>query len=290
MTASSHRENAPPIEREFEFLEKHFQFLRQLAGKSAGINLTESKRELVYGRIARRLRALKLTGFDAYCDLLAQVPNEEFDNFINAITTNLTSFFREAHHFDFLRDQLVPQWLATRGPMPRIRVWSAGCSTGEEPYSIAMTLLEALPPGATRDVRILATDIDTNVLAHAVSGIYDLERVQALSLPRLRRWFRRGKGDHDQQARVVPELQKLITFQQLNLMERWPMSGPLDLIFCRNVVIYFDKPTQRALFARYAELLAPDGHLIIGHSETVYGVSDEFELVGRTSYRKISQP
>ena len=287
MTASSHREDAPPIEREFEFLEKHFQFLRQLAGNSAGINLTESKRELVYGRIARRLRALKLSGFDAYCDLLAQVPNEEFDNFINAITTNLTSFFREGHHFDFLRDQLVPQWLATRGPVPRIRVWSAGCSTGEEPYSLAMTLLEALPPGATRDVRILATDIDTNVLTHAVNGVYDLERVQTLDLPCLRRWFRRGKGDLDQQARVVPELQKLITFQQLNLMGRWPMSGPLDLIFCRNVVIYFDKPTQRALFARYAELLAPDGHLIIGHSETVYGVSDEFELVGRTSYRKI---
>ncbi|MSQ69138.1 MAG: protein-glutamate O-methyltransferase CheR [Gammaproteobacteria bacterium] len=289
MTLSPRRPNKlPTIEREFEFLDRHFQFLRQLAGKHAGINLTEAKRDLVYGRITRRLRALKLTGFDAYCDLLTQQPHEELGDFINAITTNLTSFFREPHHFDFIRDHLLPNWRATRGAAPRLRCWSAGCSTGEEPYSLAMTLLDALPVAACHDVKILATDIDTNVLAHAAAGIYGLEPVLALSAPQRRRWFRRGKDPHQNHACVVPALRQVINFLPLNLMDSWPMKGPLDLIFCRNVVIYFDKPTQRRLFDRYAELLAPDGHLIIGHSETLYGVSDQFELVGRTTYRKIS--
>ena len=272
--------------REFDFRQKHFDFLRELARSKAGIALTEAKRELVYGRIARRIRALRLTGFDAYCDLLQNRPDDELGNFINAITTNLTSFCREEHHFSVLREQLVPHWVRTRGPRPSVRIWSAGCSTGEEPYSIAMSLLEAWPPGRPRDIQISATDIDTAVLEHASSGVYDLERVQGQSLTRLQRWFQKGVGSNDQKARLQSEVRDLVSFKRVNLMDSWPLRGPFDVIFCRNVVIYFDKPTQRRLFDRFADILAPDGHLIIGHSETLYGVSERFELIGRTIYRK----
>ncbi len=274
-------------EREFDFTDRHFQFLRKMVGEHAGINLSEAKRELVYGRITRRLRALGLRNFDEYCRLLEETPDSEIGNFINAITTNLTAFFREEHHFDFLRDTLIPTWLQ-QGVRPRVRIWSAGCSTGEEPYSLAMTLRENIPANSLADVAILATDIDTNVLAHAEAGVYDAARVESMPRARLQQWFRRGRGDNADRVRVVPELQQLIRFRQLNLMQDWPVKGPLDLIFCRNVVIYFDKPTQRRLFARFAEKLAPRGYLIIGHSETLYNVSETFELVGRTIYRKLN--
>lgn len=273
-------------EREYGFTAQHFEFLRKMVGNNAGISLSDTKRELVYGRITRRIRALNLDGFDDYCRLLAEKPDLEMGNFINAITTNLTAFFREEHHFEFLRDVLIPGWLRSAAGAPRVRIWSAGCSTGEEPYSIAMTLREEMPSGAVQDVALLATDIDTNVLANAEEGVYDESRVQSLSRDRLQRWFRRGRGANQSKVKVVPELQALIRFRRLNLMEDWPLRGPLDLIFCRNVVIYFDKPTQRRLFARFAEKLKPGGHLVIGHSETLYNVSDAFELVGRTIYRK----
>lgn len=274
-------------DREFGFTDRHFEFLRRMVGAHAGINLSEAKRELVYGRISRRIRALNMRSFDDYCRLLEDAPDGEIGNFINAITTNLTAFFREDHHFDFLRNTLVPTWLA-QGARPRVRIWSAGCSTGEEPYSIAMTLRESMPESALAEVAILATDIDTNVLATAEAGVYDAARVESLSSQRLQQWFRRGRGVHAGKVRVVPELQSLIRFRQLNLMQDWPVRGPIDLIFCRNVVIYFDKPTQRKLFARFAEKLGPRGYLIIGHSETLYNVSESFELVGRTVYRKLS--
>jgi chemotaxis protein methyltransferase CheR len=256
----------------------------------AGINLSDAKRELVYGRIVRRIRAMGLKGFDAYCELLEHNVDQEAGAFVNAITTNLTSFFREEHHFRFLSQTLVPYWQSTREPNARIKVWSAGCSTGEEPYSLAMTLLEALPLSMGRALKILATDIDTNVLGSGAEGVYDFERVQGIDQSRLQRWFLRGKAPMDHKVRVAPELQRVIDFRHLNLMTQWPLKGPLDLIFCRNVVIYFDKETQRRLFQRFAELLAPDGHLVIGHSETLYGVSEEFDLIGRTIYRKLPKP
>ena len=275
-------------DRDFGFTNRHFEFLRKMVGQHAGINLSEAKRELVYGRIARRIRALNLQGFDEYCRLLEEAPDEEIGNFINAITTNLTAFFREDHHFEFLRDTLVPEWTKKGNGRPHVRIWSAGCSTGEEPYSIAMTLRESMAPGATGDVAVLATDIDTNVLATAEAGVYDASRVESMSRARLSKWFRRGRGANADKVKVVPDLQELIRFRQLNLMQEWPVRGPFDLIFCRNVVIYFDKPTQRKLFARFAEKIAPRGYLIIGHSETLYNVSEEFELVGRTIYRKLA--
>ena len=278
------------LEREFVFSDRHFQTLRQWAMRLAGISLSDAKRELVYGRIVRRIRAMRLAGFDAYCELLENNPEQEVGAFINAITTNLTSFFREDHHFQFVSQTLVPYWQRTREPNARLKVWSAGCSTGEEPYSLAMTLLESLPAPMGRALKILATDIDTDVLASAAEGVYDAERVQGIDQSRLQRWFLRGKSPVENKVRVIPELQKVIDFRHLNLMTPWPFKGPLDLIFCRNVVIYFDKETQRRLFQRFSELLAPDGHLVIGHSETLYGVSEEFDLVGRTIYRKLLKP
>ena len=272
---------------EFGFQPRHFDFLRELAQRKAGIALADSKQELVYGRVVRRIRALGLVDFDAYCELLTRDPRQELGNFINAITTNLTSFFREEHHFEFLRGTLVPHWQATRGATPRIRIWSAGCSTGEEPYSVAMALLEALPAGRTGNCRILATDIDTEVLARAASGVYEVERVAAAQQGRLRRWCQPA-GEGATGLQLLPEVRRLVEFRQLNLIEPWPVLEPVDLIFCRNVVIYFDKATQQRLFDRFAQALAPDGHLIVGHAETLHGLSSRFELVGRTIYRKLA--
>jgi len=168
----------------------------------------------------------------------------------------------------------------------RIRVWSAGCSTGEEPYSLAITIREAFPEASQWDVKILATDLDSNVVAHASNGIYSREKLNGISDQRLRKWFRRSRSGDSDSVKVSSELQSLITFKQLNLMHEWPMRGPFDFIFCRNVVIYFDKDTQRVLFSRYADYLTDEGHLFIGHSESLYKVSDKFRLIGGTMYQK----
>ena len=274
------------LNREFTFTERDFQRVRELVKGNTGIHLSDAKKNMVYGRLSRRLRQLNLSSFDRYLEILAEDQGDELINFINAITTNLTAFFRENHHFEYLAGRLLPVLMAEMGNDRRIRVWSAGCSTGEEPYSIAMTLREALPAGRGWDVRILATDLDSNVLETAAAGIYTLERVQGLSKQRLRRWFRRGRGDKSGLVKVVPELQEMISFRQLNLMHEWPLRGPIDLIFCRIVVIYFAKETQRRLFDRYANLLRDNGHLFIGHSESLFKVTDRFESLGNTIYRK----
>jgi chemotaxis protein methyltransferase CheR len=210
----------------------------------------------------------------------------EKEAFINAITTNTTSFFRESHHFEYLADKLLPG-LTKQQARPRLRIWSAGCSAGQEPYCIAMTLQEEMSAAAScPDVKILATDLDSNVLKTARRGIYPLEQVQNLPKERLRRWFSRGKGAQANKVRLASALREMISFNQLNLMHTWPMRGPFDIIFCRNVVIYFDKPTQKRLFDRYADMLTPGGHLFVGHSETLNQVSDRFDLIGNTIYRK----
>jgi chemotaxis protein methyltransferase CheR len=277
-----------PVEdaREFHFSDRDFEFIRQLVGERTGIVLGENKRELVYGRLARRLRQLGVATFAEYCDFVQARPDTEVHEIINAITTNLTSFFREAHHFQYLAGEVLPRLLERNAAKRRLRIWSAGCSTGEEPYSIAVTLAESLPHIGGWDVRILATDVDSNVLATAERGIYALERVSGLEAERRRRWFRRGTGAQAGQAKISDEVKRLIAFRHLNLMEAWPMRGPFDAIFCRNVVIYFDKPTQARLFNRFAGILDPEGYLFVGHSETLLGVSDAFELVGRTVYRR----
>jgi chemotaxis protein methyltransferase CheR len=273
-------------EREFNYTDADFERVCAIVYRTVGIRLTEAKRDLVYGRLARRIRQLQLTSFRDYLDLVEAEPEREFTDFVNAITTNLTSFFRERHHFDALRSQVFPELMRARTASRRLRIWSAGCSTGEEPYSLAMTVADEFGQRAGWDVRILATDLDTNVLEHARAGVYNEDRVRQIPDNIRSRWFRRGRGENAGRVRVAPELQDLITFNQLNLMEPWPMRGPFDIIFCRNVVIYFDKPTQTRLFERFADLLSDDGYLFVGHSETLYRVTDRFELIGQTIYRK----
>ena len=272
--------------REFQFRDEDFNALRTLVRQLTGISLSEAKRELVYGRLSRRLRALRLQSFSAYRDLLANDPEgPEMVEFVNAITTNLTSFFREAHHFEHLREQVLLPMLK-RGAVQRLRIWSAGCSTGEEPYSIAMTVREVMPEGARHDIKILATDLDSDVLSRARNGVYAEDRVRGLPAERRSRFFREYRDGNVLEYRVTPDLQELITFNQLNLMNPLPMKGPLDVIFCRNVVIYFDKDTQRDLFRRYAQLQRSGDMLFLGHSESMFKVSDDYTLVGRTIYRR----
>lgn len=270
---------------EFRLTDRDFNYLRNLVSRETGIVITDAKRQMVYSRLSRRLRALNLRDFKSYCRLLEEHDQGELKAFVNAVTTNLTSFFREAHHFDYLRNVVVPELVQKNAATRRIRIWSAGCSTGEEPYSIAMAVMEALPV-ASWDFRILASDIDTDVLAKAKRGIYPIERVESISQPRLKRWFTRGCGPNMGMAKVSSELRELITFRRINLMEDWSVHGPIDVIFCRNVVIYFDKKTQCGIFDKYADLMAKDACLFIGHSESLFKITDRFDLVGQTIYRK----
>lgn len=272
--------------REFAFSDREFTFLRRIVGEHAGIALGDNKRELVYGRLTRRLRQLGMSNFAQYCERVRERPDEEVPEVINAITTNLTSFFRERHHFDYLRDTLLPALRERHGARRRLRFWSAGCSTGEEPYSLAITLAENIPAIESWDVKVLATDIDSNVVNTARDGVYGLERLEGIDERRRKRWFQRGTGKWDGRARVADSLRHLVSFRQLNLMQAWPMRGPFDAIFCRNVMIYFDKPTQTKLLSRFAEVLDRQGTLFIGHSETLHGVSEAFEPAGRTIYRR----
>jgi chemotaxis protein methyltransferase CheR len=272
--------------RKFSFGEEDFAALRELVKTHTGIHLSEQKREMVYGRLSRRLRALGLDSFRAYRALLERGDSDELVQFCNAITTNLTSFFREAHHFQYLREQLLGSRAADARSSRRLRFWSAGCSSGEEPYSLAMTIHEALSDARRWDIKILATDLDTEVLGRGQRGVYEEERVRGLPALRLERFFHRDGGGTSPSYTVTPELRELITFRELNLMHALPMKGPFDAIFCRNVVIYFDKETQRELFARIARLQRPGDVLFLGHSESLYRVSDDYTLVGKTIYRR----
>lgn len=277
-----------PDTREFRFDDQDFAFLRDMVREQTGINLSEAKRELVYSRLSRRLRQLGLSGFSEYCALLQQGDAEELVRMVNALTTNLTAFFREQHHFDYLRQHLLPELVRHDDGRRRLRVWSAGCSTGQEPYSIAMVLAETLTDIENWDARILATDLDTDVLEFGRLGIYTQDKVDKIERARLQRWFLRGRDRNAGKVRVVSELRRLITFRQLNLIRKWPMRGPFDMIFCRNTLIYFDKETQRDLVARFSELLTPEGCLFLGHSESLHNVSEAFRLVGNTIYRRLS--
>jgi chemotaxis protein methyltransferase CheR len=268
-----------------------FQFLRKFVLDHCGISLGEHKRQLVQGRLLRRLRALGLRQFGSYCDLLRRDPHGELGELSSAISTNVTSFFREAHHYDLLATDLLPRWLEQkRREGDRVRIWSAGCSTGEEPYALAMVLAEAIEKhGASGvDAKILATDLSPRALEAARSGIYALDRLAGISDEFRRRWMLRGSGEYEGLASVHPRLRQLVSIQPLNLLHAWPMKGPFDAIFCRNVVIYFDQPTKQQLFRRFAQMLPVGGYLFLGHSESLHGISDEFELVGRTIYRKRS--
>lgn len=275
-------------EREFQFTDRDFNRIRQLVSQHTGISLSDAKRDMVYSRLARRLREVDIQDFGSYCSLIDSPEGEiELLNFTNAITTNLTSFFRESHHFEYLKTTLLPKLMQQNAANKRMRIWSAGCSTGEEPYSIAITIREIIPANSGWDIKILATDLDSNVLAKGKAGIYDADRIKGLPKSQKNKWFKAGKGENFGLVQVNPSLQEMITFKRLNLMDRWPIQGPFDFMFCRNVVIYFDKPTQRVLFGRYADLLVDDGHLFLGHSETMFKVCDHFKLHGNTIYTKL---
>lgn len=273
--------NQPFSGREFPFTPKDFQRVRTLLYQHAGISLSDAKDQLVYSRLARRLRATGQASFQAYLDAL-QVDSPEWQQFLNALTTNLTAFFREAHHFDFLAQQIAAR------PSGELRIWCTASSTGEEPYSIAMTVLEALGSRASR-VQIVASDIDTHVLEKAEQGVYPLDRVEKLESVRLSRFFQRGVGRNTGFVRVRPEVRRLIEFRQINLLEaRWPVEPGCDAIFCRNVMIYFDKSTQKTIAERFVPLLKPGGWLFMGHSENLAAVTNAFELIGKTIYRHAS--
>lgn len=268
--------------REFEFSAADFDKVRQLIHRHAGIALSPAKQDMVYSRLARRLRQRGLKGFAEYLALLERGDTAEWEAFINALTTNLTSFFREEHHFPILADHLRRHVGAGRP----YKIWCSASSTGEEPYSIAMTVLETVPASSLPQVSIVATDIDTNVLAAASTGRYGADRIERLSAERVRRFFDRPqeRGDYV----VKPELRRMIQFQRLNLLDAsWSVRGPFDVIFCRNVMIYFDKPTQYQILKKFSPQLASHGLLIAGHSESFLHAGDVFRSVGKTVYERV---
>jgi len=277
-TATTAAAPAFPAERQFDFRDADFSRVRQMIYARAGISLGEHKREMVYSRLARRLRSLGLQDFSTYLDGLESRPDDaEGQNFVNALTTNLTAFFREPHHFPILAD------LVRSRPAP-ISVWCCAASTGEEPYSIAITLAEALGQRAASS-SVLATDIDTQVLDRAQAAIYPFERVQKLSESHLKRFFLKGKGEFAGHVRVRPEIAERVRFETLNLLApQWSVNERFDAIFCRNVMIYFDKPTQARILQRFVPLLKPGGLLFAGHSENFTYISRDFRLRGQTVY------
>ncbi|MBL8516922.1 MAG: chemotaxis protein CheR [Betaproteobacteria bacterium] len=265
--------------REFSYARRDFQRVREMIYAHAGISLNDSKTEMVYSRLARRLRMTGHREFGTYLDMLADDAHPEWEHFVNALTTNLTEFFREAHHYPVLAQH------ARASSSRPYRVWSAACSTGEEPYSLAMTLCEAFqtdePP-----VDILATDLDTQVLDKGAAGIYEMDRVDGLDSTRLKRFFLRGTGTRAGQVRVRANIRKLVRFQQLNFHSaEWGVSGQFDAVFCRNVLIYFDKPTQHRVLRRLSAFLSADGLFFAGHSESLLHAADVFTPIGKTVYR-----
>ncbi len=270
-----------PASRDFEFNDRDFRRVCELIHKRAGIALVPAKRDMVYGRLSRRLRALGMHSFQDYLDQLERDGGDEWQAFTNALTTNLTSFFREPHHFEKLREELLAR--AHRAPL---QIWSCAASTGEEPYSLAITACETFG-SLTPPVRILATDVDTQVLATGAQGVYPVERIAGLDPALKRRYFQRGTGPNEGKCRVVPALRKLIEFRQLNLLApRYDVGGPYDALFCRNVMIYFDKPTQRAILSRLVQHMGDDGLLYTGHSENYLHAADLIRPCGRTLYRR----
>ncbi|MBS1141034.1 MAG: methyltransferase, CheR-type [Proteobacteria bacterium] len=279
---SSLSASLPPREvsnREFSFSTTDFERVRKLIYQHAGISLSPVKQDMVYSRLARRLRATGKSSFAEYLDALEKNGGDEWERFVNSLTTNLTSFFREPHHFPIFAEHL--RKLGTKRP---IRVWCSAASTGEEPYSIAITVLETFGSNASH-VTIMASDLDTNVLAAAQKGVYPIERVEKLSPERLRKFFLRGTGAQEGYVSIRPELKKMIEFQRINLLDaNYSVKGPLDVIFCRNVMIYFDKPTQYKILSRFAPMMQSDGLMFAGHSESFLHAADLFKSQGKTVY------
>ena len=276
---------ATPTAGDIRFTDADFAAIARRAQADFGLHLPESKKDLVYSRLSKRLRLLGLRDFSDYCSLLeGPESGEERTHMLSALTTNVTQFFREAHHFKMLRETVLPPLVKAARERRRVRIWSAGCSAGQEPYSIAFTILEQCPEAGKLDIRILATDVDPQILAKAEAGVYPAEERKALPDAAHKLTDTTAEG-----FSIGGRARELIRFAELNLMHDWPMRGTFDVIFCRNVAIYFDKPTQARLWQRFAGLLPAAGHLFIGHSERVAGPAEAlFRSVGVTAYERLS--
>ncbi len=270
-----------------ELSPREFARFRQLVHRHAGISLSEQKRELVQGRLAKILRERGLASFQEYYELVAgDASGVELAGLLDAVSTNQTAFWREPAHFQFLLDELFPAWRRERRGNLAWRLWSAGCSTGEEPYTLAMVLQESLPETEVQGCAILASDLNTQVLATAQAGVYPAERLSPLPLPWRRRYFLQGTGRWQGHFRVKPALRQRVKFFRFNLMDRFPFQEELDVIFCRNVMIYFDKQTQAELVSKFLGSLKPGGYLLIGHSESLCNLKHRFTYIRPAIYRK----
>lgn len=272
--------------REFEFSNEHFAKVKSDLYEYAGIVLADHKKDMAYNRLVRRLRSLEIVSFDDYFYYIDTNPRE-FSEFINALTTNLSAFFRERHHFDFIKTVIVPKIQQTG--QREIRIWSAGCSSGEEAYSIAIALAQELADSKHINVEILATDIDSSVLKAAQLGVYDMDRVSELGTDVLHRYFLKGVGSRAGKVQVIDEIKKMVSFKHLNLIHKWPIEGLFDVIFCRNVMIYFNRETQQELVLNFYDYLKMNGYLFVGHSEALSHHETDFTLIGKTIYQKEDQ-
>jgi chemotaxis protein methyltransferase CheR len=268
-----------------ELAEAQLEKISKLVKSMSGISLHDGKKELVKARLGKRLRKLGMNSFDQYIDHVSHDSSGmELTAMLDAISTNLTSFFRESEHFDYIASEVFTKLVASG--QRRLRIWSAGCSTGEEPYSIAITATEKIPDLDRWDARVLATDLSTNVLRQAMDACYASKKLESMA-PQLRqKHFEIEQNGRERNYRVAEHIRRITTFAHLNLMGTWPMRGPFDVIFCRNVMIYFDKPTRDKLVRRYWDLLAPGGTLLIGHSESLTGIQHKFKYVRPTIYKK----
>ena len=269
--------------------EKDFQRISNVIYKHCGINLSDGKKTLVRARLAKRMRALKFDSFKKYIDFaLSDAGKHEFFSLVDSISTNLTSFFREKSHFQYLIEHFLPKLQESKIGLSdhKIRIWSAGCSSGEEPYSLAITLIENIPDYQKWDVKILASDVSTRILDRAKQGTYDQSRVKPLTQEQKRRFLIPNRIEGEKVYQVSRELQSIISFRYLNLMKEWPFNGPFDIIFCRNVMIYFDKPTQAKLVERFGRCLTNGGVLCIGHSESLAGINHKYRFVQPATYIK----
>ena len=272
-------------EREFKFTLKDFNYLRNITNKKTGIMVSDDKFDMFYARLSKHVRRLGLSDFHDYCQVISRGESQEMITLINSVTTNLTSFFREKHHFDYMKSDFIPGHVKNKQDRKLLRIWSAGCSTGEEPYSIAMQALESLPLGW--QVKITATDVDTDVLAKARTGVYSASKLDGVSDSRLKRWFYKGSESKEGYVKVRKELTDVIEFKQLNLIDNWFFQDKFDLVFCRNVLIYFDIDTKKKIADKFHRVTQDDGCLMIGHSESLFNVSSKFKLIGNTIYENL---
>jgi len=279
------RSAAPSGDREFVFRNEDFRQIAAMLHADSGIYLSEQKESLVYSRLVKRLRVLGLASFKDYCALVADHSGaQERQNMLAALTTNVTRFFREPHHFEYLKGTVLPPLLQAAKRGGRVRIWSAGCSKGQEPYSIAMTILSLMPDAVNYDVRVLATDIDPNVLQEGRDGLYDKTELEDMPKPERSRFFSAANGSASSFS-VSDDMRRLVSFKELNLVGQWPVKGPFNVIFCRNVVIYFNEETQSKIWDRFSSLLVPQGLLCIGHSERLSGPAlPRFKPTGTTMY------